>query len=866
MRKFNNIPEIICITTDNNTRLENFINQCIKYNIYNYTIISFAKYNPNDFKLTGQYIDKLADNSKGPLTSHIKAIKKWYDTSSESQVLVFEDDIDLSISDKWNFTLEEFIKMLPANWECVQLCCIRESFNDIGIKFRLRLNGDFGCQAYLLSRQYAKKIIDNYYIDEYAFNIDLKNTLIQTAPNTYDIYDLFPIVENTIFEGKGIVYNFPLFTEDSINTSSNFQSGNDDHHLNSRNFILNWWQTIGFNAKLNNIFDYKNPVTVVQLGAHNGKDNLNKYLIQNYKQLKFGLFVEANPIHIEDLKNNYRYFNNVVIDNIAIKKFTDINKSIEIFYHDQDPDKQVASYDIEHVKKHEKYWQNGNINSFKIQAMTIEQLFDKYNLTTIDWLLLDIEGMEKDVLLNINLKKYKIKRIEFEKLHLDDLTQDILLRLSSYGYKKIQSLHEYDWAFELDDSLYNNDKDIYTAYALDPDNDELNFNLACRYHQIGHTASAFSHYLRCAERTKDNNLMYECLLRGYLCFEAQGNRNFTSLYLLKQAISLMPKRPEAYYLICKYYELRREWYDEYLMSSMAIDNIDDNYISLRTDVGYPGRFIIYLQKAISARFWDKQEESRKLYNFILEKYGNISQNFIDIVYNNLLEIEKQRQQHKIYNSNRHVLKFKFEGLNNIDNNFSQCFQDLFILAAYNGKQNGTYLEIGAGHYSHGNNTYLLEQKYNWTGISVEINKNLTDEFSSYRKNSIIQADASAINYRDLLSQMNTNHIDYLQLDCDPPSKTFEILLSIPFDKYKFGIITYEHDYYLDLTKSFRDKSRKYLENLGYQLIVNDVSIDDSTPFEDWWVHPDLIEKSIIDKLQNKNLSKINAIEKYILNT
>jgi hypothetical protein len=36
--------------------------------------------------------------------------------------------------------------------------------------------------------------------------------------------------------------------------------------------------------------------------------------------------------------------------------------------------------------------------------------------------------------------------------------------------------------------------------------------------------------------------------------------------------------------------------------------------------------------------------------------------------------------------------------------------------------------------------------------------------------------------------------DYLQLDCDPPSVTYDILTKIPFDEHKFAVITYEHDH------------------------------------------------------------------------
>ena len=58
-------------------------------------------------------------------------------------------------------------------------------------------------------------------------------------------------------------------------------------------------------------------------------------------------------------------------------------------------------------------------------------------------------------------------------------------------------------------------------------------------------------------------------------------------------------------------------------------------------------------------------------------------------------------------------------------------------------------------------------------------------------------------FTSLIELKDCTEIDYLQLDCDPPVITYKILLKIPFDKVKFGVITYEHDHYNDITNSYR---------------------------------------------------------------
>ena len=153
MSKLEGIPHIVCITTDDAThRIENFIKQCEKYDITNYSIFSSPRFDVNKFVLNGKYIDRIHENSKGPVTSHINAIKHWYDNSKENLVLILEDDVDLSITEYWSFSWKDFADHIPNDYGCVHLCLLRDSFENIPIKFRSRLNKDWGCQAYLINR------------------------------------------------------------------------------------------------------------------------------------------------------------------------------------------------------------------------------------------------------------------------------------------------------------------------------------------------------------------------------------------------------------------------------------------------------------------------------------------------------------------------------------------------------------------------------------------------------------------------------------------------------------------------------------------------------------------------------------------
>ena len=64
-------------------------------------------------------------------------------------------------------------------------------------------------------------------------------------------------------------------------------------------------------------------------------------------------------------------------------------------------------------------------------------------------------------------------------------------------------------------------------------------------------------------------------------------------------------------------------------------------------------------------------------------------------------------------------KLKFDGLETIEKNYSQTFQDLFVLYVLKGKRDGFYIEVGGGKPFHGNNTALLKE-FGWDGVTFEI--------------------------------------------------------------------------------------------------------------------------------------------------
>lgn len=400
-------------------------------------------------------------------------------------------------------------------------------------------------------------------------------------------------------------------------------------------------------------------------------------------------------------------------------------------------------------------------------------------------------------------------------------------------------------------------------YVMDPENAETNYALAVQYWNLEQTAAAVSYYLRAAEfAEKDKDLAYECLIRVAQCFEKQGNRGVSVRSSYKHAICVHPTRPEAYFLLARFNERVQNYVDAYTLSVIA-EKVCKKHPPLRTDVEYPGDYAFIYEKAVASWWWGKFRESRDLFQELAnEWYDNLSDMYLHSVQDNLSRLGSgsKVEAFNSYDSSLYPkLKFKFDGSENIEKNYSQAYQDMFVLAATKGKRLGTYLEIGSGDPFVGNNTALLEKLYGWRGIGIEMDEKFIPDYRNNRSNPVLCENAMHVKYTKILRELAPDKIiDYLQVDCEPSKSTFEVLLELPLHLYKFAVITYEHDHYVDISKSYRFKSRAYLKSMGYVLVVNDVSVDGKSTFEDWWVHPDLVDAETIAQLES-DIEKITNV-------
>jgi len=200
----------------------------------------------------------------------------------------------------------------------------------------------------------------------------------------------------------------------------------------------------------------------------------------------------------------------------------------------------------------------------------------------------------------------------------------------------------------------------------------------------------------------------------------------------------------------------------------------------------------------------------------------------------------------------------------------QSLQDQFVLTCLNHKSNGYFLEIGSNHPININNSYILESKYNWTGLMVEFDTQWETYYKQYRKSNYIINDATKIDYNNLFLKYNfPKNMDYLQIDLEVNNgstiQTLELLDSTIFVNYTFSVITFEHDIYTGDHFNTRQKSRDIFLKNGYVLVFGDVQ-NGNNPYEDWYVHPSFVNIDFINKIKNDNSLDYKEIIRIISNS
>lgn len=197
---------------------------------------------------------------------------------------------------------------------------------------------------------------------------------------------------------------------------------------------------------------------------------------------------------------------------------------------------------------------------------------------------------------------------------------------------------------------------------------------------------------------------------------------------------------------------------------------------------------------------------------------------------------------------------------------SQFLQDVFCALTMGEKKGGYFVEVGVGSGKAISNTYMLEKHYGWSGLLVEPNRSSHDSIAACRSATfdsraaasqsgktlrfqeivgmgehsriagtgghdmksaeVLEYDVQTVSLTELLAEVGAPaEIDFLSLDTE--GSELDILRGLDLKKYKFNVMTIEHNF----DRAVQGELADMLIPLGYRQVLPHISAVDA-----WYVH------------------------------
>jgi GR25 family glycosyltransferase involved in LPS biosynthesis len=234
MDKLNNFGPVYLINLkDHSHRLENAKKQFKKYGVEDYEVIEAIDGRNNDLSeiIDGKY-PKLRSSEIGCITSHIKALNHWLETSDSDYAIIMEDDFSFDTVEHWPFDWDYVKSQIPQRAEIVQLIMIKNEPITFNLHKKEKFNThkkmsyEWSTACYLIKRSYAKTLVKLHYIDK-KYRLDSYGNSNQAA--------------DVILYALGNAYSMPLFTH-ILDAKHSINSAHDQFHMDSKNNIDYWWK------------------------------------------------------------------------------------------------------------------------------------------------------------------------------------------------------------------------------------------------------------------------------------------------------------------------------------------------------------------------------------------------------------------------------------------------------------------------------------------------------------------------------------------------------------------------------------------------------------------------------------------------
>lgn len=169
----------------------------------------------------------------------------------------------------------------------------------------------------------------------------------------------------------------------------------------------------------------------IDIGANDGKTLSNTYFLE--KELSWnGLAIEPSPKVFKRLEVN----RNCILINACISDKTGNAEFLELSGHTEMLSGLTEKYHQKHLRRIDNEIEefSGEKNYIQVPCYVLEDIVKKHGLDKIDYLNIDIEGGEFDVLKSINFNNIDIDIIGIENNYKEDKIKNYL---HHYGYNLI---------------------------------------------------------------------------------------------------------------------------------------------------------------------------------------------------------------------------------------------------------------------------------------------------------------------------------------------------------------------------------------------------------------------------------------------
>lgn len=164
---------------------------------------------------------------------------------------------------------------------------------------------------------------------------------------------------------------------------------------------------------------------LIQIGTNRANDDFFN-IVKSLDKKIIDKLILVEPLEFcnDIIKECYKDFE-YQIENVAITPNPSVNK--QIFYVSKYD--WLSSFKKEHIEKHNT---NETINEIEVECISINNLFEKYQISNIDILFIDCEGLDDEIIKSINFEKYSISNLYYEHVHINN--ENLINFLNSKGF------------------------------------------------------------------------------------------------------------------------------------------------------------------------------------------------------------------------------------------------------------------------------------------------------------------------------------------------------------------------------------------------------------------------------------------------